>query len=101
DYQRDAFIYTKSELLVPPEKAGYLPERCPGSPASGGHLRRLPVLCTSLGPARGSGRTSFSFATHSVPSWNSRRARHVRRPLKSSCQMIGSQRFDRRAPTRA
>jgi len=27
DYARDAFIYTKDELLVPPEKAGYLPER--------------------------------------------------------------------------
>jgi NADH-quinone oxidoreductase subunit I len=27
DYQRDAFIYTKAELLVGPEKSGYLPER--------------------------------------------------------------------------
>jgi len=27
DYERDAFIYTKDELLVPSEKAGYLPER--------------------------------------------------------------------------
>ena len=27
DYERDAFIYTKDELLVPPEQAGYLPER--------------------------------------------------------------------------
>jgi len=27
DYNRDAFIYTKDELLVPPEKSGYLPER--------------------------------------------------------------------------
>ena len=27
DYQRDAFIYTKDELLVPSEKAGYLPQR--------------------------------------------------------------------------
>ncbi len=27
DYQRDAFIYTKEELLVGPEKSGYLPER--------------------------------------------------------------------------
>jgi NADH-quinone oxidoreductase subunit I len=27
DYQRDAFIYTKDELLVPPEKSGYLPAR--------------------------------------------------------------------------
>jgi NADH-quinone oxidoreductase subunit I len=27
DYDRDAFIYTKDELLVGPEKAGYLPER--------------------------------------------------------------------------
>jgi len=27
DYARDAFIYTKDELLVPPDKAGYLPER--------------------------------------------------------------------------
>ena len=27
DYQRDAFIYTKDELLVGAEKSGYLPER--------------------------------------------------------------------------
>ena len=27
DYRREAFIYTKDELLVGPEKAGYLPER--------------------------------------------------------------------------
>ena len=27
DYWREAFIYTKDELLVPVEKAGYLPER--------------------------------------------------------------------------
>jgi NADH-quinone oxidoreductase subunit I len=27
DYERDAFIYTKDELLVPPDQAGYLPER--------------------------------------------------------------------------
>ena len=27
DYQRDAFIYTKDELLVATEKSGYLPER--------------------------------------------------------------------------
>ena len=27
DYDRDSFIYTKEELLVPPEKAGYLPAR--------------------------------------------------------------------------
>jgi len=27
DYNRDAFIYTKDELLVPPEKSGYLPKR--------------------------------------------------------------------------
>ncbi len=27
DYRRDSFIYTKEELLVPPEKAGYLPAR--------------------------------------------------------------------------
>ena len=27
DYKRDAFIYTKDELLVGPEKAGYLPAR--------------------------------------------------------------------------
>jgi len=27
DYERDAFIYTKDELLVPPDKSGYLPER--------------------------------------------------------------------------
>jgi formate hydrogenlyase subunit 6/NADH:ubiquinone oxidoreductase subunit I len=27
DYQRDAFIYTKEEMLVGPEKNGYLPER--------------------------------------------------------------------------
>ena len=27
DYRRDAFIYTKDELLVGPEKAGYLPAR--------------------------------------------------------------------------
>ena len=26
-YQRDAFIYTKDELLVAPDKSGYLPER--------------------------------------------------------------------------
>ena len=27
DYDRNAFIYTKDELLVGPEKSGYLPER--------------------------------------------------------------------------
>ena len=27
DYDREAFIYTKDELLVAPEKAGYLPAR--------------------------------------------------------------------------
>ena len=27
DYERDAFIYTKDELLVGEEKSGYLPER--------------------------------------------------------------------------
>ena len=27
DYDRDAFIYTKDELLVPKEKSGYIPER--------------------------------------------------------------------------
>ncbi len=27
DYRREAFIYTKDELLVGPEKAGYLPQR--------------------------------------------------------------------------
>jgi NADH-quinone oxidoreductase subunit I len=27
DYDRDAFIYTKDELLVPMEKSGYLPAR--------------------------------------------------------------------------
>ena len=27
DYNRDAFIYTKDELVVPMEKSGYLPER--------------------------------------------------------------------------
>jgi len=27
DYRRQAFIYTKDELLVPSEKSGYLPER--------------------------------------------------------------------------
>jgi len=27
DYDRDSFIYTKAELLVGPEKAGYLPAR--------------------------------------------------------------------------
>ena len=27
DYNRDAFIYTKQELLVPEEKSGYLPAR--------------------------------------------------------------------------
>jgi NADH-quinone oxidoreductase subunit I len=27
DYDRDAFIYTKAELMVPTEKSGYLPER--------------------------------------------------------------------------
>ena len=27
DYNRDAFIYTKDELLVPEEKSGYLPKR--------------------------------------------------------------------------
>jgi NADH-quinone oxidoreductase subunit I len=27
DYNRDAFIYTKDELVVPMEKSGYLPKR--------------------------------------------------------------------------
>ena len=27
DYHRDAFIYTKDELVVPMEKSGYLPQR--------------------------------------------------------------------------
>ena len=27
DYKRDAFIYTKDELVVPMEKSGYLPKR--------------------------------------------------------------------------
>ena len=27
DYKRDAFIYTKDELVVPMEKSGYLPAR--------------------------------------------------------------------------
>ena len=27
DYQRDAFIYTKDELVVPTEQNGYLPAR--------------------------------------------------------------------------
>ena len=27
DYRREAFIYTKDELLVGPEKSGYLPQR--------------------------------------------------------------------------
>jgi NADH-quinone oxidoreductase subunit I len=27
DYRRESFIYTKEELLVGPEKAGYLPQR--------------------------------------------------------------------------
>ena len=27
DYERDAFIYTNTELVVPMEKAGYIPTR--------------------------------------------------------------------------